>query len=127
ERGRAEQESRGNHAQEGLCSRVRRRGAGRHSGDSLMADDEKIVPITPHRHGQPGYSALAGLPQRLSIADPAISTGWWELDQIFKLSPGQFVVCTGVAGHGKSTFLFNVLCNIARKNDIRSCLYVPEN
>jgi twinkle protein len=90
-------------------------------------DDEKIVPITPHRHGQPGYYALADLPQRLSIADHAISTGWWELDQIFKLYPGQFVVCTGVAGHGKSTFLLNILCNIARKNDIRSCLYVPEN
>lgn len=81
----------------------------------------------PNRHGQPGYFALADLPQRPSIEKHAISTGWWELDQIFRLYRGQFVVCTGIAGSGKSTFLFNVLCNIARKQDIRSFLYVPEN
>jgi twinkle protein len=80
-----------------------------------------------HRHGQPGYFSLADLPQRPSIATHAINTGWWELDQIFKMYRGQLVVVTGVAGHGKSTFLLNVLCNVARGSDIRSFMYVPEN
>lgn len=83
--------------------------------------------VKPHRHDQPGYFSLAELPQRGSVADQAFSTEWWELDQIFKFYRGQFVVVTGIAGHGKSTFLLNVLCNVARKKDIRSFLYVPEN
>jgi twinkle protein len=81
---------------------------------------------TRFRHGQAGYFTLADLPQRESIAEHAISTGWWELDQIFKLYRGQFVVVTGIAGSGKSTFLLNVLLNLA-KRDVRSFLYVPEN
>ena len=79
------------------------------------------------RHNQRGYFSLADLPQRGSVASQAISTGWWELDQIFKLYAGQFVVITGIAGSGKSTFLCNVLTKIARDQGIRSFLYVPEN
>lgn len=85
------------------------------------------VIITPNRHNQPGYYSLSELPQRGSVAKIAVSTGWDELDEIWKLYPGQFTVCTGVAGHGKSTLLLNVIVNMARKNDIRSFLYVPEN
>lgn len=80
-----------------------------------------------HRHDQPGYFSLADLPQRGSVAKQAISTGWWELDQIFRFYLGQFVVVTGIAGHGKSTFLLNVLLNLARKDGMKSFLYVPEN
>ncbi len=79
------------------------------------------------RHEQPGYHALADLPQKDSVASIAKSTGWWELDQIWKIYPGQFNVVTGVAGHGKSTFLLNVICNIARQHGLKSFLYVPEN
>ena len=79
------------------------------------------------RHGQPGYYSLANLPQRGSISQITLSTGWSELDEIWKLYPGQFTVCTGVAGHGKSTFLLNVVCNTARQHGLRSFLYVPEN
>lgn len=86
---------------------------------------QNILPF--HRHGQPGYYSLAELPQRPSIEAHAYDTGWWELDQIFKLYLGQFVVVTGIAGSGKSTFLLNVLCSIARRLGIRSFLYAPEN
>jgi twinkle protein len=88
----------------------------------------EIVPLPGiYRHDQPGYYSLAELPQRGSIEQQAISTGWWELDQIFKLYAGQFVICTGIAGHGKSTFLLNVLTKMAREQGIRSFMYVPEN
>lgn len=79
------------------------------------------------RHGQPGYFSLADLPQRGSLAEHTKSTGWWELDQIFKIYTGQFVVVTGIAGHGKSTLMLNVLTNMAKKYGTRSFLYVPEN
>lgn len=86
-----------------------------------------LTKTSVHRHEQPGYYALGELPQQGSVSDIAITTGWWELDQIWRPYPGQFNVVTGIAGHGKSTFLLNVLCNLARGQGVRSFLYVPEN
>jgi twinkle protein len=74
-----------------------------------------------------GVYAGSELPQRGSVADAAFGVGWWELDEIFKFYPGQFVVVTGIAGSGKSTFLLNVVCKLAREQGINSFLYVPEN
>lgn len=85
------------------------------------------IKLDLHRHNQPGYFALDELPQQGSVADIAISTGWWELDQIWRPYPGQFNVVTGTASHGKSTFVLNVLCNLAKKHGARSFMYVPEN
>jgi twinkle protein len=79
------------------------------------------------RHGQHGLYALADLPQRPSVAEKSIGTGWWELDQIWRIYDGQFTIVTGVAGHGKSTLLLNVVCNVAREYGTKSFLYVPEN
>ena len=83
----------------------------------------------PDRHGQAGYSNLADLTQGQSIEEITLSTGWWEMDELWKLYQGQFTVVTGIAGSGKSTFLLNVICNMARCNGMgtRSFLYVPEN
>jgi twinkle protein len=88
---------------------------------------QSLVKLDLHRHQQPGYYALGELPQQGSVNDIVIPTGWWELDQIWRPYPGQFTVTTGVAGHGKSTFLLNVLCNLARLQGVGSFLYVPEN
>lgn len=85
------------------------------------------VHLKSDRHGQPGYHSLADLPQRDSVARIAMGVGWPELDEIWKIYPGQFTVATGVAGHGKSTLLLNVLARHARRNGLRSFLYVPEN
>ena len=79
------------------------------------------------RHGIPGYYALADLPQRSPLSESVFSTGWEEMDQIFKIYPGQFVVTTGNAGSGKSTFLFNLIINLCYKHNHRAWLYVPEN
>ncbi len=88
--------------------------------------NERVI-ITADRHGQPGYHSLAELPQRGSIADITIGTGWDEMSEIWRLYPGQFTVCTGIAGHGKSTFLLNVICNVARADNVKTFMYVPEN
>ena len=65
----------------------------------------------------PGLYTLADLPQ----------SGWPELDAIFKFYLGQFVVLTGIASHGKSTFMLNVLLKLALERGIGSFMYVPEN
>ena len=88
-----------------------------------MAD---INPINS-RHGQAGYFSLADLPQRGSIAKQSFGVGWYELDEIFKFYLGQFVVLTGMPGHGKSTFLLNCLVKLAKDRGVGSFMYVPEN
>ena len=84
-------------------------------------------PIPFPRHGIPGYYALADLPQRAPLSESAVSTGWQELDKILKIYPSQFIVTTGNAGSGKSTFLFNLIINLCWKNKTKAWLYVPEN
>lgn len=74
-----------------------------------------------------GLFTLADLPVRDSVESIALGCGWPELDGIWKIYPGQFTVATGIAGHGKSTFLLNVVCRLARQHGLRSLLYVPEN
>lgn len=83
--------------------------------------------ITAGRHGQPGYHSLGELPQRGSVADIALGVGWPELDDIWKIYPGQFTICTGIPNHGKSTFLLNIIAAHARKNGVRTFMYVPED
>jgi twinkle protein len=74
-----------------------------------------------------GLYSLADLPQRGSIAKQAFGSGWPELDAILKFYLGQFLVVTGIAGHGKSTFMLNVLLKLALERGVGSFLYVPEN
>jgi twinkle protein len=73
-----------------------------------------------------GCYTLAELPQRESIEKSAISTGWWELDELWRLYAGQFTVVTGLAGSGKSTLILNVIANIAQKG-WKTFMFVPEN
>jgi hypothetical protein len=74
-----------------------------------------------------GLYSAAEVPHSEPVDKIAFGTGWWELDQIFRMYPGQFVMVTGIAGHGKSTFLLNVITRIAMREGKRSFLYVPEN
>jgi twinkle protein len=74
-----------------------------------------------------GLYALSELPQRGSVAMQAFGAGWPELDEILKFYLGQFLVVTGIAGHGKSTFMLNVLLKLALEKGVGSFLYVPEN
>lgn len=85
------------------------------------------IKIPNHLKTLYGLFPLASVPQAVSVADAAIDSGWWELDQIFRAYPGQFVVTTGKAGHGKSTFLFNLILRLCRRAGKRAFLYVPEN
>jgi len=89
---------------------------------------DNVVPMLPK-----GCYRLCDLPQRPSIDEHATSTGWWELDQIWRIYTGQFTVVTGVAGSGKSTLILNVVANISAQHGedcetfMRTFLFVPEN
>jgi twinkle protein len=93
--------------------------------DEIMGEIDKQS--LTHRHDQRGYFSLAELPQRHSIAARSINPGYKDLDELWRLYPRQFTIVTGIPGHGKSTLLLNVVCNIAKLHDCRSFLYVPEN
>lgn len=79
------------------------------------------------RHGQKGYYLGRDFPQRSPISADHTEPGWWELAQLWKIYPGQFTLVTGYPGHGKSTFLLNVIINLAKNYGTRSFLFVPEN
>jgi twinkle protein len=89
-----------------------------------MMEDFRLLKF---EHKQPGLHTLEHVPQRESVKDISIGTGWWELDELLALYPGQFVVVSGDPGSGKSTFLFNLLANMAKRYGTRSFLFVPEN
>lgn len=75
----------------------------------------------------PGLYSLADLPQRGSVAKQAFGVGWPELDAIFRFYLGQFIVVTGIAGHGKSTFMLNALTKLAVDRGVGCFMYAPEN
>lgn len=85
-------------------------------------DEDGVVEDT-----SPGLYQLADLPARESVAKRSFGVGWPELDEILKFYLGQLVVVSGVAGHGKSTFVLNALLKMALERGIKSFMYVPEN
>lgn len=93
--------------------------------DQIRARVEQLKAV--HRHEQRGYFSLSELPQKPDIGNAAVSPGWDCLAELWKLYPGQFTIVTGTPGHGKSTLVLNVVCNIAKLYGWGSYLYVPEN
>lgn len=60
------------------------------------------------------------------------STGWETLDRVegpaagLRLFPGEFMVVTGIPGHGKSTWVLNLIFNLAQRYHWRTALFSPE-
>lgn len=71
-----------------------------------------------------GLYRLTDYPERATLQ--IFSTGWWTLDQHLQLFTGEFMVVTGIPGHGKSTWVLNLLCNAAAQYGWRSALFSPE-
>jgi twinkle protein len=71
-----------------------------------------------------GLYRLSDYPDRGDL--PTFSTGWWTMDNLLRLYAGEFMVVTGIPGHGKSTWVLNLLCNLARLYGWRSALFSPE-
>lgn len=81
-----------------------------------------------HRLGMPGFFSLKEAPQQKSLAEQTKTvSAWGEFSRLCKIYPGQLIVVTGIPGHGKSTFVFNWLCKLAREHGTVTWAYVPEN
>ena len=55
------------------------------------------------------------------------STGWPNVDEFYRVQPGQLTIITGIPGHGKSEFVDALLVNCARLHGWKSAMYSPEN
>lgn len=56
-----------------------------------------------------------------------LSTGWLAMDPFFTVRHGEFTVITGIPGHGKSSWLDNLLINLARQHDWKFAVFSAEN
>lgn len=56
-----------------------------------------------------------------------VSTGWPNLDEHYRVRPGEFTVVTGIPNSGKSNWLDCLLINLARNHEWRLALFSPEN
>jgi twinkle protein len=54
------------------------------------------------------------------------STGWFTLDAHLMIFLGEFMVVTGIPGHGKSTWVLNLLHKLAVQYGWRSVVFSPE-
>jgi twinkle protein len=55
-----------------------------------------------------------------------LSTGFPDMDQAFKVIPGQFVIVTGIPNHGKSRWLDQVAIQMSQREEIRWGVFSPE-
>jgi twinkle protein len=70
-----------------------------------------------------GLYRLSDYPERQI---ETFSSGWPLLDQHLMLMPGEFMVVTGVPGHGKTVWILNLLAQLAENHAWRSALFSPE-
>lgn len=71
-----------------------------------------------------GLYRLADYPEHRDLQ--TFSTGWETLDAHLRLFAGEFMVVTGVPSHGKSTWVLNLLANMANLHGWRTALFSPE-
>ena len=55
------------------------------------------------------------------------STGWPQLDRLYKVAPGQWTLVTGVPNHGKSSVVDALALNLMRRDDWKIAVYSAEN
>lgn len=55
------------------------------------------------------------------------STGWFRLDHLFTVLPGELTIVTGIPGHGKSSFIEHLMINLIKEHDLRAGIFTPEH
>jgi twinkle protein len=71
-----------------------------------------------------GLYRLSDYPDRDPLA--TFSTGWSTLDRHLQIFAGELMVVTGIPGHGKSTWVLNLLVNLATQYGWTSAIFSPE-
>ena len=59
--------------------------------------------------------------------DEGVSTGWSNLDKLYRVKQGQWTVVTGIPNHGKSEFLDAMMINIIKNHRWKFGIFSPEN
>jgi twinkle protein len=71
-----------------------------------------------------GVYTLSDYPDRPAIE--TYLTGWQTVDELFRLFTPSFNVVTGIPGSGKSSWLTNLLVNVAEMHGWKSAVFSPE-
>jgi twinkle protein len=59
--------------------------------------------------------------------DVGLSTGWHNLDQLYRVKTGQWTVLTGIPNHGKSELLDAIMVNMIVRHNWKFGIFSPEN
>ena len=62
-----------------------------------------------------------------SGVDRGLSTGWRNLDPLYRVRKGEMAIVTGIPGSGKSSFVDCLAMSLAQKHDWKFSLFSPEN
>jgi twinkle protein len=87
---------------------------------------EEVLRVIQDARAYPvkGLYKLSQYPELPPI--PAFSTGWPILDQHLKVFAGEFMVVTGIPSHGKSTWVMNLVVNLAESRGWSAAIFSPE-
>jgi twinkle protein len=55
------------------------------------------------------------------------STGWFVLDHLFTVLPGELTIVTGIPGHGKSSFIEHLMINLIKEHELKAGIFTPEH
>jgi len=55
------------------------------------------------------------------------STGWFALDHLFTVLPGELTIVTGIPGHGKSSFIEHLMINLIKEHSLKCGIFSPEH
>jgi len=95
---------------------------------------EKVTEVIENAHRFPVHGVVRINELRDDIIhlyeqgpDTGLSTGFDNLDEIFRVGKGRVVVITGVPESGKSRFLTNILKNLAELHGVRISMFTPES
>lgn len=64
---------------------------------------------------------------RVKGEDPWVSTGWSDLDKLYKIGLGQLTVLTGIPNSGKSNWMDAMMVNVAQEENWKFICYSPES
>ncbi len=59
--------------------------------------------------------------------DSGLSTGWVNIDKLYRVKKGQWTVVTGIPNHGKSEFLDALIINMIKLHKWKFGVFSPEN
>lgn len=84
--------------------------------------DDQVGEIMRARDFAENIAAL-----QLRGLEPGVSTGWRSVDELYTVRPREWTLITGIPGHGKSTWLDNLMVNLYRKFDWHFAVFSAEN